>query len=51
MDKVFENDKCVVYDNVLSQEVFSSVWQLVQQLKYSSPHVSGWTKVWRQNDG
>lgn len=51
MDKVFENDKCVVYDNVLSPEVFTKVWQLVQQLKYSSPHVSGWTKVWRQNDG
>lgn len=51
MNKVYENDSCVVYDDVLEKEQFATIWQAAQQLHYSNPHLSGWTKVWRQNDG
>jgi hypothetical protein len=51
MNKVYENDLCVVYDDVLPKEQFNMIWKFCQQLQYSIPHFSGWTKVWRQNDG
>lgn len=51
MNKVYEDEWCVVYDEVLDAENFKNMWQLVQQLHYSNPHSAQWTKVWRQNDG
>lgn len=41
----------VVYDEVLPQDQFSSLWIAVQQDRYLMPHVADWQKVWRLTDG
>jgi hypothetical protein len=51
MIKSTETSDFVVYDDVLEQEQFLSVWQAVQAEDYSMPHIGGWSKVWRLTDG
>ena len=52
MDKILQNeDKFVIYDNVLSQEEFKSTWEWFQQLDYSSINSTGFMKVWKMTDG
>lgn len=51
MIKLFETEDCAVYDDVLEQPQFEALWASVQCEEYLTPHVSGWSKVWRLNDG
>jgi hypothetical protein len=52
MDKILQNeDKFVVYDNVLSQEEFKSTWEWFQNLEYTSINSTGFMKVWKLTDG
>lgn len=51
MIKLIENEDLVVYDDVLEPAQFEAVWGSVQQEEYLTPHVSGWSKVWRLTDG
>src|SRR5690606_9772217 len=49
--RVISNDRFVVYDDVLPQDQFFELWNYVQNEKFVIPHMSGWQKVWRLNDG
>lgn len=51
MIRVHETEDFVVYDEVLEKAQFDAVWAAVQQEEYLTPHVSGWSKVWRLTDG
>lgn len=51
MIKLFETEDCVVYDDVLEPEQFGAMWGAIQHEQYLTPHVSGWSKVWRLTDG
>lgn len=51
MIKLLETEDCAVYDDVLEQPQFDALWAAVQCEEYLTPHVSGWSKVWRLNDG
>lgn len=51
MYRIFQNDYCVVYDDVMKPEEFSQLWQYTQTENYVIPHISNWSKVWRISDG
>lgn len=51
MIKLTETDDYVIYDDVLDQENFEKVWKSIQQENYITPHINGWSKVWRLTDG
>lgn len=51
MIKLFETEDCAVYDDVLEPAQFEAMWTAVQHEEYLTPHVSGWSKVWRLTDG
>ena len=42
---------CVVYDNVLDNDIFKKCWEAVSYEEFSIPHIANWTKVWRITDG
>lgn len=51
MIKLIETDDVVVYDDVLDREQFENTWRAVQSDNYTTPHIGGWSKVWRATDG
>lgn len=51
MKKTLETEDFVIYDNVLDENQFKEVWQSVQREDYTTPHINGWSKVWRLTDG
>lgn len=51
MKAVTETDRFVVYDEVVANETYEEMWNFIQNIEYAGPHSSGWTKVWRLNDG
>lgn len=51
MNKIVETEDFVIYDNVLEDKQFEEVWNSVQNEDYLTPHINGWSKVWRLTDG
>lgn len=51
MIKLTETEDFVIYDDVLNEDQFNSVWSSIQQENYLMPHINGWSKVWRLTDG
>jgi hypothetical protein len=43
-------NNCAIYDEVLSQEDFASLWKWVQEDNYTGAHSNEWLKVWRLSD-
>ena len=46
-----EQNKFVIYDNILSQEEYSRFWTYTQKEHYVPAKSGGWNKVWRLEDG
>lgn len=51
MIRLTETEDFVIYDDVLEEGQLEAVWAAVQSEQFASPHVSGWSKVWRLTDG
>ncbi len=51
MNKTAETEDFVIYDNVLDEKQFEDVWSAIQKEEFLTPHVNGWSKVWRLTDG
>lgn len=51
MIKLADNEDFVIYDDVLEQSQLEAVWAAVQSEQFATPHISGWSKVWRITDG
>lgn len=50
MHLVGSSSKFVVYDNVMPENEWASVWKYVETENYSFPHIGKWEKVWRLTD-
>jgi|LakMenEpi03Aug12_release.lakeMendotaPanAssembly.Ray.scaffolds.fasta_scaffold292105_3 hypothetical protein len=51
MNKVLQNENCVVYDNIFEEQQFINIFKYINNEEYSLPHLDGWKKVWRLTDG
>ena len=51
MDLVLTIKKAHVYDDVLPNDVFQQLWQLMNNLPYARTDAVQWTKVWSLADG
>ena len=51
MIRLTETEDFVVYDDVLEKDQLEAVWNAVQAEQYCTPHIGGWSKVWRLTDG
>jgi hypothetical protein len=46
-----KDSNVAVVDEVFSEEIFKSFWQYFNSLDFAYRSMSGWSKVWRINDG
>jgi hypothetical protein len=46
-----DNSKFAIYDDVLTSQEYSNLWDWQQKEEYSTVHSTQWQKVWRISDG